>query len=147
MFKISHVDGRVKIHEHCMSICSYKCRIYTVSFIQDLQNSHKLLHWTVQLKDWQLQCIRMPVCLSIYISIHFELCTLAHSCLLHKKTSGKVACYIISPIKRYCFLIIMTMYERIGECPYDVWKKKNRTNASKKRHLEENGSCLYHLNS
>lgn len=100
-----------------------------MSFVQSLQSSNKLLHWTVELKDWQLLFIY------IYISIYFELCTLSHSCLLHRwwQTSGRVACCIVSAVKRYCFLSIITLCAGIAECPYGVWKTKKRTNASKKK--------------
>lgn len=58
------------------------------------------------------------------------------------KLSGRVAYSIISTIKSYHFLIIMTVYQGIPECPYDVWKKEKRTNAStskkKTKKLEDN---------
>lgn len=43
-------------------------------------------------------------------------------------------------LKRYCFLIIMTLYAGIAECPYDVWKKEKSKNTSKKKKkiLEDN---------
>lgn len=57
------------------------------------------------------------------------------------KLSGRVACNIVSAIKRYNFLNIMTVYPGIPECPYDVWKKERRTNANKRKkkiNLEDN---------